>query len=106
MSKWSETVASRCREAETISDTLKDAYIIWEDSTLGASGKVFVVGQINDTYFYVRYKYDSFQKQNFIGPFVIQFIDIPQLKQWLKGIREEGYEKADELLSVMKFFLT
>ena len=107
MAQWLETVARRCRGGETLDSLLKDTYIIWEDSIVDENGYAFVVGQLNDTYFYVRWHYAPYSEGDTITtPRIVILKNSSEVKQWLKEIRDSGYEKSTELLNVMKFFLT
>lgn len=106
MSTWLETASRQCRGAEKLDSQLTDAYIIWEDSTIGESGKVFFVGSKSDKYFYGMWTYDTFDKSNTLDQKFTIFEDITSIKAWLREMKDSDYPKRADLLNVMKFFLT
>lgn len=106
MSAWLESIAARCRGGEKWNEQLANADIIWEDSVLGESGYAFVIGIISDKYFYAKWEYDTYQKQDYAISELNIFPTIENLKAWLRELKEQKHPKATEILAIMKFLLT
>jgi hypothetical protein len=108
MSSWLETASRQCRGAEKLDSQLIDANIIWEDSTVGESGKVFFLGATyQNQFFYGRWTYDTFANSDTLNQeFVIFDRDLKDFKAWLRQLRDSDYEKKQEVLNIARFFLT
>lgn len=112
---WSESVSARCRDANLFSAALSSNFplelcdVIWEDSVVGPSGHVFCICNTqSDRYFYIEYKYDTFEKQpEKVSTFsLFLFADLENVKTWLRDLRAKNHPKAAEILPIMRFFLT
>jgi hypothetical protein len=106
MSSWLETASRQCRGAEKLDSQLADASILWEDSSVGESGKVFFFGLIENRYCYGKWTYDTFVNSNTFDQEFVIFKDVADCKAWLRQLKDSDYEKKQEVLNIARFFLT
>jgi hypothetical protein len=105
MIPWLESTTAQCRGMETFNETLADAHVLWEDSTIGPSGYVFCIGSLGKDYFFFEHTYDTHAEEP-VQEIHMTPKDLKALKTLLKSLRDAKHAHVEDLLEVMKLHLT